>query len=136
MTNETKLPVKEVNSKGNIYLNVTLKPKWDRVQKKLVPGIMPGEHAVFTKKFMDGREHVSNKIFNKDGSPVVSYGCAATDADGRDVSFWLSPAEHEAFVALGDVGTVFKVTTSTETYTNPMTGAEGTKYNLHFERLE
>jgi hypothetical protein len=126
MTQEITLPI-ETNGE---YKNVQLKPKWDKKTLKFEGGVQEGQSAKFEKVFLEGRPISSTKYTNKDGSPSVSYSSRAKDANGVEVSFWLTEAEHQQFVALGDKGTKFTVTTAKETIVNTATGAEIPRYRL------
>lgn len=126
MTQEITLPI-ETNGE---YKNVQIKPKWNKKTLKFEGGVQEGQCARFEKVFPEGRPISSTKYVNKDGSPSVSYSTRAKDANGVEVSFWLTEAEHQQFVALGDKGTKFTATTAKETIVNTATGAEIPRYRL------
>lgn len=125
---EVVLPI-EV--KGD-YKNVQIKPKFNKKSLKFEGGLQDGDTAKFVKLFDSGRAVNSVKFTNKDGSPSISYSCKAKDVNGNEISFWLTEAEHDQFVALGPKDTAFTVQSQKETVINPVNGAEIPRFRLKF----
>jgi hypothetical protein len=128
---EVTIPI----TRNGEYNNVTLKPKWDKVKKTWIKGIMPGEYATFTKVFEKGME-MPARFTNKDGSPKLSYSIRIKDSNGEEVSTFLQQAEHEDFVALGPVGAKFSAMTTKETYIDARTGNEVSYFKLHLTETD